>query len=115
MRCERAELRGLAGEVERKLAALSSLFEHPCDANAVTHNPVKGGSGRRWRAMRARRQRLGMRRCERFESMITMDSQKLVIFLKYWYILFGELSQWGGCSREGDRLLYNVSSSTKGH
>jgi integrase/recombinase XerD len=42
MRCERVELRGLAGEVERKLAALSSLFEHPCDANAVTHNPVKG-------------------------------------------------------------------------
>jgi hypothetical protein len=26
----------------RKLAALSSLFEHLCDANAVTHNPVKG-------------------------------------------------------------------------
>jgi integrase/recombinase XerD len=26
----------------RKLAALASLFEHLCDANAVTHNPVKG-------------------------------------------------------------------------
>jgi len=25
-----------------KLAALSSLFEHLCDANAVTYNPVKG-------------------------------------------------------------------------
>jgi hypothetical protein len=28
-------------------------------------------------------------------NMIMMDSQKLVIFFKYWYILFGELSQWG--------------------
>lgn len=28
--------------IRRKLAALSSLFEHLCDANAVTHNPVKG-------------------------------------------------------------------------
>src|SRR5690348_5451144 len=37
------ERRGLAGSsVRRKLAALSSLFEYLCDANAVTHNPVKG-------------------------------------------------------------------------
>jgi integrase/recombinase XerD len=37
------ELRELAGStIRRKLAALSSLFEHLCDANAVTHNPVKG-------------------------------------------------------------------------
>jgi site-specific recombinase XerD len=28
--------------IRRKLAALSSLFEHLCDANAVIHNPVKG-------------------------------------------------------------------------
>lgn len=28
--------------IRRKLAALSSLFEHLCDANTVTHNPVKG-------------------------------------------------------------------------
>jgi integrase/recombinase XerD len=28
--------------IRRKLAALSSLLEHLCDANAVTHNPVKG-------------------------------------------------------------------------
>jgi site-specific recombinase XerC len=28
--------------VARRHAALSSLFEHLCDANAVTHNPVKG-------------------------------------------------------------------------
>jgi len=28
--------------IRRKLAALSSIFEHPCEANAVTHNPVKG-------------------------------------------------------------------------
>jgi integrase len=28
--------------IRRKLAALSSLFEHLCDANAVTHTPVKG-------------------------------------------------------------------------
>jgi integrase/recombinase XerD len=28
--------------IRRKLAALSSLFEHLCEANAVTHNPVKG-------------------------------------------------------------------------
>ena len=37
------ETRGLAGATMRsKLAALSSLFDHLCDANAVTHNPVKG-------------------------------------------------------------------------
>ena len=37
------EHRGLAGAtVRRKLAALSSLFEYLSDANAVTHNPVKG-------------------------------------------------------------------------
>ncbi|BCT67561.1 Tyrosine recombinase XerC [Nitrosospira sp. NRS527] len=28
--------------IRRKLAALSSLFEHLCESNAVTHNPVKG-------------------------------------------------------------------------
>jgi integrase len=37
---ERRELSGAT--IRRKLAALSSLFEHLCDANAVTHNPVKG-------------------------------------------------------------------------
>jgi integrase/recombinase XerD len=37
---ERRELAG--SSVRRKLAALSSLFEYLCDANAVTHNPVKG-------------------------------------------------------------------------
>jgi len=37
------EGRVLSGStIRRKLAALSSLFEHLCDANAVTHNPVKG-------------------------------------------------------------------------
>ncbi|HXL86095.1 MAG TPA: tyrosine-type recombinase/integrase [Gemmatimonadaceae bacterium] len=37
------EQRQLSGAtIRRKLAALSSLFEHLCDANAVTHNPVKG-------------------------------------------------------------------------
>ena len=37
------EGRELSGAtIRRKLAALSSLFEHLCDANAVTHNPVKG-------------------------------------------------------------------------
>lgn len=37
------EARALAGATIRgKLAALSSLFEHLCDMNAVTHNPVKG-------------------------------------------------------------------------
>jgi site-specific recombinase XerD len=35
--------RGLSGTtVRHRLAALSSLFEHLCNANAVTHNPVKG-------------------------------------------------------------------------
>ena len=28
--------------LRHRLAALSSLFEHLCNANAVTHNPVKG-------------------------------------------------------------------------
>ena len=37
---ERRELAG--SSVRRKLAALSSLFEYLSDANAVTHNPVKG-------------------------------------------------------------------------
>ena len=31
-----------AATVRRKLSALSSLFEHLCECNAVTHNPVKG-------------------------------------------------------------------------
>jgi integrase/recombinase XerD len=35
--------RGASGmTVRHRLAALSSLFEHLCDCNAVTHNPVKG-------------------------------------------------------------------------
>lgn len=35
--------RGLGGTtVRHRLAALSSLFEHLCNSNAVTHNPVKG-------------------------------------------------------------------------
>ena len=37
------ETRGAApATIRRKLAALSSLFQHLCEANAVTHNPVKG-------------------------------------------------------------------------
>ena len=28
--------------IRRKLAALASLFEHLCESNAVTHNPVDG-------------------------------------------------------------------------
>ena len=37
------EQRKLAGStIRRKLAALSSLFEYLSDANAVTHNPVRG-------------------------------------------------------------------------
>lgn len=37
------ERRALAGgTIRRKLAALSSLFAYLADANAVTHNPVKG-------------------------------------------------------------------------
>ena len=35
--------RGLSGmTVRHRLAALSSLFEHLCERNAATHNPVKG-------------------------------------------------------------------------
>jgi len=35
--------RSLSGmTVRHRLAALSSLFEHLCESNAVTHNPVKG-------------------------------------------------------------------------
>lgn len=37
------ESRALSGAtIRRKLAALSSLFEYLCEANAVTHNPVEG-------------------------------------------------------------------------
>jgi integrase/recombinase XerD len=31
-----------AATIRRKLSALSSLFDHLCESNAVTHNPVKG-------------------------------------------------------------------------
>ncbi|MGI4796559.1 MAG: tyrosine-type recombinase/integrase [Janthinobacterium lividum] len=35
--------RGLGGSsVRHRLASLSSLFEHLCERNAVTHNPIKG-------------------------------------------------------------------------
>jgi site-specific recombinase XerD len=37
------EKQALAGaSIRRKLAALASLFDFLCDANAVTHNPVRG-------------------------------------------------------------------------
>lgn len=37
------EEKSLAGAaIRRKLAALASLFEHLCESNSVTHNPVKG-------------------------------------------------------------------------
>jgi Phage integrase, N-terminal SAM-like domain len=50
------EGRELSGPtIRRKLAALCSLFEHLCDANAVTHNPVKGVKRPEGRATRARR------------------------------------------------------------
>ncbi len=36
-------VRSLSGmTVRHRLAALSSLFEHLCECNAITHNPVKG-------------------------------------------------------------------------
>jgi integrase/recombinase XerD len=36
-------VRALSGmTIRHRLAALSSLFEHLCESNAVTHNPVKG-------------------------------------------------------------------------
>jgi integrase/recombinase XerD len=37
------ERRGLApSSIQRKLAAVASLFDHLCEANAVSHNPVRG-------------------------------------------------------------------------
>src|SRR3954464_3231838 len=37
------ERRGLAkSSIRRKLAAVASLFDHLCEVNAVTHNPVRG-------------------------------------------------------------------------
>ncbi|MEO6431712.1 MAG: site-specific integrase, partial [Nitrosospira sp.] len=40
---KKLEVQQLAGAtIRRKLAALASLFEHLCESNAVTHNPVKG-------------------------------------------------------------------------
>src|SRR5437764_10581222 len=37
------ERRGLApSSIRRKLAAVASLFDHLCEANAVGHNPVRG-------------------------------------------------------------------------
>ena len=35
--------RGLGGStIRHRLASLASLFEHLCDSNAITHNPLKG-------------------------------------------------------------------------
>src|SRR3954469_8004847 len=37
------ERRGLApSSIRRKLAAVASLFDHLCEVNAVSHNPVRG-------------------------------------------------------------------------
>jgi site-specific recombinase XerD len=37
------ERRGLApSSIQRKLAAIASLFDHLCEVNAVSHNPVRG-------------------------------------------------------------------------
>src|SRR4051794_35319777 len=37
------ERRGLApSSIRRKLAAVASLFDHLCEANGVSHNPVRG-------------------------------------------------------------------------
>jgi hypothetical protein len=37
------ERRGLApSSIQRKLAAVASLFDHLCEVNAVSHNPVRG-------------------------------------------------------------------------
>src|SRR3954452_23430307 len=37
------EHRGLAkSSIRRKLAAVASLFDHLCEVNAVSHNPVRG-------------------------------------------------------------------------
>ena len=50
--------RALSGmTIRHRLAVLSSLFEHLCNANTVTHNPVKGV--KRPAATRARRRRRG--------------------------------------------------------
>jgi hypothetical protein len=42
--------------IQRKLSALSSLFDYLCERNAVAGNPVKGSSGQRpiimWAALR---------------------------------------------------------------
>jgi len=41
--CQDLELQGASGAtIRHRLAALSSLFEWLCDANAITHNPLKG-------------------------------------------------------------------------
>ena len=42
-RAKDLERRGLApSSIRRKLAAVASLFDHLCEANAVSHNPVHG-------------------------------------------------------------------------
>lgn len=52
------ETRGAApAMIRRKLAALSSLFEHLREANAVSHNPVKGVRDRGPRRTMERRRR----------------------------------------------------------
>ena len=41
------ECRGLApSSIRRKLAAVASLFDHLCEANAVSHNPMRGSNAR---------------------------------------------------------------------
>ena len=48
--------------IRHRLAALSSLFEHLCNSNTVTHNPVKGVKRPAVEATKARRQRWGITR-----------------------------------------------------
>lgn len=56
-RCD-LELRALGGAtIRRKLAALSSLFESLCEANAIQGNPVDGVIGQRTKAQRVKRRR----------------------------------------------------------
>jgi len=50
--------RGFGGAtIPHRLASLASRIEHLCEKNAVTHNPVKGSSGRRPKAAKARHRR----------------------------------------------------------
>jgi site-specific recombinase XerD len=94
---ERRELTG--GTIRRKLAALSSLFEYLSDANAVTHNPVKGIRRPKVQSYEGKTPALGAAQARHLLRLPTGDDLKsrrdraLLSLLLYHGLRRGELSR----------------------